>query len=176
MICLERTFQVSEALHCKQVESPHLTIIDTFPSLYDFNSPILFFSQPLCLSLLLLCLSLLLICLSALLPCLSALLLCLSVLLLCISVLLLCTSLAMADFNSSDIEISDQESDGPRVGRKAIASILEKSVVDRIESKKKVKKLRDVSNAPSTAIHRQYWHELFKQFAQHTLHIDSRPE
>jgi len=61
----------------------------------------------------------------------------------------------MADFNSSDIEISEPES-APRIGRKAIASILEKSVVDRIESKKKVKKLRDVANAPSTALHRRY--------------------
>jgi acetate kinase len=75
----------------------------------------------------------------------------------------------MADFHSSDIEFSDQDSDTPR---KAIASILEKSVEDRIESKKKVKKLRhDVANAPSTGLHRQYWHELFKQFAQHSLHI-----
>jgi hypothetical protein len=81
----------------------------------------------------------------------------------------------MADFNSSDIDISDQENEAPR-GRKAIASILEQSVVDRIESKKKVKRLRDVANTPSTTIHRQYWHELFKQFAEHTLHISSRPE
>ncbi len=82
----------------------------------------------------------------------------------------------MADFQSSDIEITDEEDNGPRIGRKAIQSILEKSVVDRIESKRKLKKLKHVANAPSTAIHRQYWYELFKHFSQHTLHIDSRPE
>ena len=80
------------------------------------------------------------------------------------------------DFNSSDLELSDQENGNSRIGRKAIISIVQKSVVDRIDSKKKVKKLRDVANAPSTAWHRQYWYELFRQFAHHTLHIDNRPK
>jgi hypothetical protein len=45
----------------------------------------------------------------------------------------------MSDVNSSDIEISEQDSDRQRRGRKAIASIIEKSAADRIASKKKVK-------------------------------------
>ncbi|EXJ57123.1 hypothetical protein A1O7_07467 [Cladophialophora yegresii CBS 114405] len=75
---------------------------------------------------------------------------------------------------SSDIEFSDEETQNPRIGRKAIESILEKSAVDRIESKKKLEKLRDVASAPSTAIHREYWLVLFEQYAQSTLHINRR--
>ena len=82
----------------------------------------------------------------------------------------------MDDFNSSDVELSDEEHTGPVVGRKAIASILEKSVVDRIESKRKLKKLQDAANAPGTAINRRYWLALFKNFAQHTLNINKRAE
>ncbi|KIV90268.1 hypothetical protein PV10_07589 [Exophiala mesophila] len=70
--------------------------------------------------------------------------------------------------------ILSEEDSGPIVSRKTITSILEKSVVDRIESKKKIKKLQDAANAPSTAIHRRYWLTLFKQFAQATLNINKR--
>lgn len=83
----------------------------------------------------------------------------------------------MADeFNSSDIELSDEENTGSRIGRTAILSIVQSSVADRVASKKKVKKLRDVAIAPSTAYARQYWYELFKPFAEHTLQINKRPK
>ncbi len=78
--------------------------------------------------------------------------------------------------NSSDIEFSDQEPKSSRVGQRAIASIIKKSAVDRIESKKKTKQLTDVANAPGTDRHRTYWFKLFNTFAQHTLQIDHRPK
>ncbi|KAF7189366.1 hypothetical protein HII31_09344 [Pseudocercospora fuligena] len=80
----------------------------------------------------------------------------------------------MADFNSSDIEFSDHETSA-RVGKRAIESIIQQSVSDRIASKKVMKQLKDNGSAPSTTISRSYWHELFKSFAQHTLHIGDRP-
>ena len=82
----------------------------------------------------------------------------------------------MDDFNSSDIEVSDHEDGGSRIGSRAIASIIENSIVDRVESKKAVESLEDSANDPSTEWHRKYWYELFKQFAQHTLQIDKRPK
>lgn len=84
--------------------------------------------------------------------------------------------MADAPFNSSDLDFSGEEDSGARTGRRAIASIVSQSVNDRFASKKTVKTLKDKGNAPSTTIHRQYWLELFKQFAAATLGINDRAE
>jgi len=82
--------------------------------------------------------------------------------------------MADAPFNSSDLEFSEQEDSGARLGRRAKACIVANSLTDRIESKKTVKTLKDRANAPSTNYHRQYWFELFKQYAVVTLGINDR--
>ena len=80
------------------------------------------------------------------------------------------------DFNSSDIDVSDDIDHRSSIGTRAINSIIQRSAIERIESKNVVKKLRDIANIPSTQIHRDYWHELFKNFATHTLKIECRPK
>ncbi|KAL8714820.1 MAG: hypothetical protein Q9220_001333 [cf. Caloplaca sp. 1 TL-2023] len=45
---------------------------------------------------------------------------------------------------------------------------------DRVASKKTVKTLKDIGNAPGTTIRCQYWFELFKQYATVTLGIENR--
>jgi len=75
-----------------------------------------------------------------------------------------------------DPELSDYEDDDTLLGQRAIASIKARSAVDKIESKKKLEKLRDVANAPSTDTARKYWHVLFKVFARETLEIHKRSE
>ena len=82
----------------------------------------------------------------------------------------------MGDFNSSDLEFSSPEDEAPRRGKRAIASIVQQSIVDRVQSKKTVKTLKAVANAPSTDIARQYWYDIFTHFAVTTLRIDSRPK
>jgi hypothetical protein len=84
----------------------------------------------------------------------------------------------MADdpFNSSDLELSEEDYSGPHIGKRAIASIVSQSAKDRIESKKSLKALKDVGNAPGTTHQRQYWLELFKQYAAVTLGINDRAE
>jgi hypothetical protein len=84
--------------------------------------------------------------------------------------------MADAPFNSSDLEFSEEEYSGPRIGKRAKASIVAQSAKDRIESKRSLKALKDVGNAPSTTIHRQYWYELFKEYAVVTLGINDRAE
>lgn len=78
------------------------------------------------------------------------------------------------DYNSSDLDFSAAEDDGRRIGRRAIASIVQQSTADRVQSKKTVKTLKDVGNAPSTTTARRYWLELFRHFAQETLRLDAR--
>jgi hypothetical protein len=84
----------------------------------------------------------------------------------------------MADalFNSSDLEFSEEEDSGARIGKRAIASMTSQSASDRIASKKTVKTLKDKGMTPSTTIHRAYWLELFKHFAAVTLGINDRAE
>ena len=84
--------------------------------------------------------------------------------------------MADAPFNSSDLEFSEDEDSGARIGRRAKASIVANSLTDRIESKKAVKTLKDNANTPSTNYHRRYWFELFKQYAVVTLGINDRAE
>ena len=79
----------------------------------------------------------------------------------------------MADINSSDVELSDVE-DVPRRVPKAVESIIAKSVTDRIESKKKSKRLTDAASSPATANARGYWYALFEAFAVNTLQIQLR--
>jgi hypothetical protein len=72
--------------------------------------------------------------------------------------------------------LSEEDYSGPQIGKKAIASIVSQSAKDRIESEKSLKALKDVGNAPTTTYLRQYWFELFKQFAALTLDINDRAE
>lgn len=80
------------------------------------------------------------------------------------------------DFNSSELDFSGEDDTSAPVGKKAIASILEKSVTDRVQSKKTVKTLKPVGNAPGTTWHRRYWLQLFNAFASATLGMDKRKE
>lgn len=80
----------------------------------------------------------------------------------------------MDGFNSSDIDFSEPADKRGRIGTKALASIVEHAETDRLLSKKTVKTLKDVRNAPSTTTARAYWFTLFKMFAKMTLGIDAR--
>jgi hypothetical protein len=78
------------------------------------------------------------------------------------------------NFNSSDLEFDLPEKIGPRVGRRALASIVQHSAAERIKSKTTLKKLQDVGNTPSKTTARLHWYTLFPQFAITTLRIESR--
>jgi hypothetical protein len=82
----------------------------------------------------------------------------------------------MADFDSSDIEFDVPENNASRIGSRAMASMTERSALDRIESKRTIKTLQDVAGAPGTIITRRYWYTLFMHFARVTLNLDSRPK
>lgn len=82
--------------------------------------------------------------------------------------------MADSDYDSSELDFGGEENASAPVGQKAIASILEKSVTDRVSSKKTVKTLKPVGNAPGTTWHRRYWLELFNAFASATLGMDRR--
>ncbi|KAK4956111.1 hypothetical protein LTR66_013383, partial [Elasticomyces elasticus] len=54
-------------------------------------------------------------------------------------------------YSSSDVEVKDdQPNKYKNVGKRAVASIAQASVVDRIESKKAFKKLKLYADSPST--------------------------
>lgn len=89
----------------------------------------------------------------------------------------------MEDFNLSDMELS-HEIDCSEIGiRRTIASIIEKSAVDRVKSEKKLnelekklKKLEGVAISPGQELQTKEWYDLFTTFAKHTLQIGSRPK
>jgi hypothetical protein len=80
-------------------------------------------------------------------------------------------------FNSSDMEFDGQPEDDQRrtaPGKRAMASIVAQSVTDRVASKKAVKTLKDAAMTPGTAWAREYWLNLFTEYANVTLHIEQR--
>ncbi|KAK4997294.1 hypothetical protein LTR66_003269 [Elasticomyces elasticus] len=80
-------------------------------------------------------------------------------------------------YSSSDVEVEERPNRFKDAGKKAIASIAQASVVDRIESKKAFKSLTAASsNVPGTAYSRSFWLSLFNKFANDTLGLAKRPD
>jgi hypothetical protein len=82
------------------------------------------------------------------------------------------------DVNSSDMEFSEPQDTQPRSvpGARAMGSIAAQSVADRFASKKALKTLTHVANSPATEYIRQYWLNLFTEFAAGALNINKRVE
>lgn len=77
---------------------------------------------------------------------------------------------------SDEIESDHETSVSASIGHNTISSSVQSRNIDRLESAKYAKKLKQHANAPSTAAHTASFSELFRIFSHDTLHIQDRPK
>ncbi|KAK9361349.1 hypothetical protein V1504DRAFT_475196 [Lipomyces starkeyi] len=78
----------------------------------------------------------------------------------------------MEDFDSSDVEYEPATNPFPNAGARSLEQILQHAVVDRLESKKRLKQLNFVQGSKGTQYANHLWYTRFTGFCSMVLKVD----